>query len=131
VPERSRDWFRQAEADLDHARLSLAGGDFEWGCFAAQQAAEKALKAVFFSHHGDPWGHSLLAMVKALPEAVAPALTQELLDAAKVLDKHYLPTRYPNGFDAGAPVDYYTEREARDAIALSESVLAFSRAHLR
>ena len=131
MPERSRDWFRQAEADLDHARLSLAGGDHAWCCFASQQAAEKALKAVYFAHHGDPWGHSVLIMLQALPADLQGGVTEELLDTARVLDKHYIPTRYPNGFDAGAPVDYYTEREAKDAIAHAESVLAFCRARLR
>ena len=41
------DWFRQAEADLKHARNAENDGDYEWSCFAAHQAAEKALKAVF------------------------------------------------------------------------------------
>ena len=45
--ERSHDWLRQAEKDLAHARLSLDNGDYEWSCFAAQQAAEKGLKAVY------------------------------------------------------------------------------------
>ena len=44
---RYADWLRQAEADLRHARNSLEDGDYEWGCFASHQAAEKALKAVF------------------------------------------------------------------------------------
>jgi HEPN domain-containing protein len=42
---RARDWLRQAEADLRHARHALDDGDHEWSCFAAQQAAEKAAKA--------------------------------------------------------------------------------------
>jgi HEPN domain-containing protein len=41
----------------------------------------------------------------------------EIVDAAKRLDKHYIPTRYPNGFDQGAPTDYYTAAEAETAIA--------------
>ena len=44
---RYEDWFRQAKADLRHARNARNDGDFEWSCFAAQQAAEKMLKAVF------------------------------------------------------------------------------------
>jgi HEPN domain-containing protein len=44
MSNRHADWFRQAEADLQHARNSLESGDFEWSCFAAHQAAEKALK---------------------------------------------------------------------------------------
>ena len=44
---RSKDWLDQAIGDLEHARASIELGHFEWSCFAAQQAAEKAAKAVF------------------------------------------------------------------------------------
>lgn len=40
--QRARDWWVQAEADLRHARHALEDEDYEWACFAAQQAAEKA-----------------------------------------------------------------------------------------
>ena len=46
---RYKDWFRQAEADLRHARNALEDGGYEWSCFASHQAAEKALKAVFLN----------------------------------------------------------------------------------
>jgi len=45
MPNRSHDWFRQAERDLDQARDSRLSGKHEWACFAAQQSAEKAVKA--------------------------------------------------------------------------------------
>ena len=38
-------WFDQAKWDLKAARDSEAAGNYEWACFQAQQAAEKALKA--------------------------------------------------------------------------------------
>ena len=41
------DWLRQAEHDLKHADLSLRNEDYEWACFASQQAAEKAVKAYY------------------------------------------------------------------------------------
>jgi HEPN domain-containing protein len=44
--DRSKDWFAQAERDLDHARSSQKEGRHEWACFAAQQSAEKAIKAL-------------------------------------------------------------------------------------
>ncbi len=44
---RPRDWLKQAERDLVHARHSLAAETYEWACFACQQAAEKAVKAVY------------------------------------------------------------------------------------
>lgn len=59
MSNRYADWFRQAEADLRHARNALEAGDYEWSCFAAHQAAEKALKAVFLKMGMDAWGHTL------------------------------------------------------------------------
>jgi HEPN domain-containing protein len=124
------DWFRQAEADLEHAQTSAREEDYEWSCFAAQQGAEKAVKALYYSLHGDPWGHSLLALIKGLPAAIAAKLPEGILDAAKALDKNYIQTRYPNGFDAGAPTDYYTERDAKESIAHAKSILEFCRAEI-
>ncbi len=46
---RAKDWMRQAEKDLSHARRDLEDGDYEWACFSAQQAAEKAVKALYQS----------------------------------------------------------------------------------
>ena len=56
---------------------------------------------------------------------------EELLDAARVLDKHYIPPRYPNVFNSGAPHEYYTEEDASEAIELARKVLAFARGALR
>jgi len=54
MANRYADWLRQAEADLRHARNARESGDFEWSCFAAQQAAEKALKAYIQKSGGAP-----------------------------------------------------------------------------
>ena len=52
MPERHLDWLRQARLDLDHARLAAREGHPEWAVFAAQQAAEKACKALHMSREG-------------------------------------------------------------------------------
>ena len=44
MAERSKDWFVQAERDLEQAKSSQKEGRHEWACFAAQQSAEKAVK---------------------------------------------------------------------------------------
>lgn len=122
---RYADWFRQAEADLRHARNALDDGDYEWSCFAAQQAAEKALKAVFQKMGMDAWGHTLTTLIGNLPaDAAAP---EKLVNYARMLDKHYIPTRYPNGFDSGAPTDFYTAEEAKSAIKHAEAIIEFCR----
>lgn len=53
MPERHLDWLRQAQLDLEHARLGGREGHFEWAVIAAQQAAEKACKALHMSRGGD------------------------------------------------------------------------------
>lgn len=125
MPSRSADWFRQAERDLAHARHAAECGDHEWACFAAQQAAEKAVKAVFEHLHGEGWGHVISRLLKALPAEVG--VPSELLEAALRLDKLYIPTRYPNGFDSGAPGDFYTAGEAQMAIEDAGKIIEFCR----
>lgn len=126
--ERSADWMRQALADLRHARNSVEAGDYDWSAFAAQQSAEKAVKALFQKLHLDAWGHTLSVLLASLPEPVKPA--GDLVDAGKALDKHYIPTRYPNGFERGAPTDFYTRAEAERAIAQAEAIVEFCRSQV-
>ena len=123
---RARDWFRQAEADLQHARHSLADGDHEWACFAAQQAAEKAAKAAHEALGQEAWGHVVTELLEAL-RPHEPGVDEALLDRARALDKLYIPTRYPNGLAGGAPADFYTRAEAERAIADAEAVVALCR----
>jgi len=104
VVRRFEDWFRQAVRDLEHAKRSLEFGDYEWACFAAQQAAEKAVKALYQHLGVEAWGRSASRLLNALPEQFRPP--PELIDKAKELDKHYIPTRYPNFHPEGAPADY-------------------------
>ena len=77
------------------------------------------------SRGADAWGHTvtgLLGLVVTEEEAGV-----ELVECAKTLDKHYIPTRYPSGFDAGAPTDFYTGKDSDDAIACAERIVGFAR----
>jgi len=122
VAERAEDWFRQAGHDLEHARKALVGGDFEWACFAAHQAAEKALKALFQKAGEEARGHSVLDLLAGLREVSPQPAVQA---AARALDRHYIPARYPNAYPKGAPHEFYTEADASRAIADSEQILRF------
>ena len=120
------DWWNQCERDLAHARHATADADYEWAAFAAQQAAEKAVKALILNRGGEPWGHSVTMLLESLPEKADLAV----VEAAFRLDKHYLPTRYPNAFAAGHPGKYYTKGEAESAISDAEIVVEFCRRNL-
>ena len=126
MASRVRDWLRQAERDLQVAQTTSEAGQFDWTCFAAQQAAEKALKGLYQHHHAEGWGHVLDRLVDGLLSD-EPDL-EGLRDSAKILDKFYIPTRYPNGLDAGAPADAYTAAEARQAIGHAQDIIAFCQA---
>jgi len=122
---RTGDWLRQAEKDLQHAKRSVEGRDFEWSCFAAQQAAEKAIKSLYQSVHIDAIGHSISRMLQDLPASLTPP--EDLVERAKELDKHYIPSCYPNFHSEGAPLDYYTEPEARRAVEGADKIIEFCR----
>jgi len=123
MPNRSKDWLAQAKRDLNHAVNAHKDNDFEWSCFSTQQAAEKAVKAVFLYLHGEGWGHSVYGLLRALGDKME--VPEPLLEAAKTLDKHYIPTRYPNGFDSGMPGDYYTKTDAQEAIENARQIIEF------
>ncbi|HVT45456.1 MAG TPA: HEPN domain-containing protein [Thermoanaerobaculia bacterium] len=121
MTNRAEDWLRQAEADLKLARTALAGESFEWSCFAAQQAAEKAVKAVHYAEGSSARGHSVTGLLEEISSEPPPGGV--LLEAARRLDRHYIPARYPNGFPAGAPVDFFTREDAESAIDHASAIL--------
>lgn len=123
MANRALDWLQQAQHDLEHARHAGEAGDHDWACFAAQQAAEKALQGVFLGLGGEAWGHSLTRLFQDVCQQLT--VPQELVQAAQRLDKHYILTRYPNGFDTGAPFHYYTHEEGLQARADAQRIYHF------
>jgi HEPN domain-containing protein len=107
------------------ARQAMEGERYEWSCFAAQQAAEKAVKAVHRKLGFQSRGNSVAELLEKTPDSTdVPA---RLVEAAKALDKNYVQTRYPHCFDSGAPADFYTHDEANDAIEKATQIIEFCR----
>jgi HEPN domain-containing protein len=114
MPAHARAWFEQAEADLRAAELSASGSANEWACFQAQQAGEKALKALLYGRgFTSIITHSLRRLVREC-EALEASFSG-LGEAARLLDQHYIPTRYPNGLDEELPPTRYYEKGDADA----------------
>jgi HEPN domain-containing protein len=113
----------QADGDLTHARYSLEVGHHDWACFAAQQAAEKAVKAVFQSLHAEAWGHAISELLQALN--VSRPVPAAIREAALELDKVYIPARYPDAHQFGAPVSLYSSEEAERSIAHADEIVRF------
>ena len=58
IREASR-WLATADGDLEAAVILKETGKFAHSCFHAQQAGEKAIKALWFFADANPWGHFL------------------------------------------------------------------------
>jgi len=123
--EEARRWLQTAESDLESARILCTNGRYAHACFHAQQAGEKALKAIWHLCAGDPWGHSVQKLIGDL-ESVDIELfndLKDLLPKGSKLDKYYIPTRYPNGLPDLVPDAAYFEDDATTAIGISEELL--------
>jgi len=125
MANRAEDWFAQACRDVEQATDSQRAGRHEWACFASQQAAEKAVKALHLSLGQEAWGHVVAQLLVELPEAAKP--DSRLIDKGKVLDNSYIPTRYANGHPSGAPFEHYSQIQSDQAIEYASEILEFVR----
>jgi HEPN domain-containing protein len=126
LPDRSQDWLAQAEKDLDQAQASQRDGRHEWACFAAHQAAEKAVKALHLASGQEAWGHLVARLLRELPFDTGP----DLVDKGRVLDAFYIPTRYPNGHPEGAPFEHYGKLQSDEALRHAREIVAFVRSRM-
>ena len=121
--EEAQRWLAQARHVLDVAKTLRKEACYAESCFHAEQAAQVALKAFLYGR-----GERFVTMhsVKQLVERCATyeAAFQQLVDAGKVLDQYYIPTRYPDalGFP-GVPYETYTERQADEAVQFATAIL--------
>jgi HEPN domain-containing protein len=117
-------WLAQARDDLAFARWVLGADRFyDKGCFVAQQAAEKALKAALYLDGARiVLGHSILDLLERLISN-HPELSL-LRDDARQLDRFYIPARYPDGLPGGAPFESFIREDLEKALAMAERIVA-------
>ena len=128
MSNRATDWLAQSRRDLEHAEDSQRAGKHEWACFAAQQAAKKAVKALHLALGQEAWGHVVARLLRALPEDIA--VGDDLVDKGRVLDGFYIPARYPNGFPEGAPFEHFGPLQSDEAIGYAREIIDFARDHM-
>ena len=118
-PGEPGDWLRHAWSDLELARVERNPKILlEDLCFHAQQAAEKALKAVLILRSvAFPKTHNIRTLIDFLPEGLN--LPEEAKGAA-ILTDYAVQTRYPGDLE---PV---TEEEYREALRIAEAVLRWA-----
>lgn len=128
MPNRDRDWLRQAMRDLEQAKDSQRAGRHEWACFASQQAAEKAAKALHLHLGQEAWGHVVAKLLQELPDSMA--IPEKLVEKGRVLDNFYIPARYPNSHPQGAAFEHYGELQSEEAIKYASEIIGFVRSKM-
>jgi len=78
---------------------------------------------LILSKSGEGWGHSVTRLLKDLSEMMD--VPQVLIKSGMRLDKHYIPARYPNGFNSGAPREYYTDEDAKKSVEDAQHIYDF------
>ncbi len=122
--QRAKDWLREAQSEFKAARDLFKGKHWSWCCFTCQQAAEKALKAICEHFRTFQFGHNLNMLLQAIESQAT--LEESMRRACARLNRYYIPTRYPNAFDRGAPSEQFFESDAAEALKDAEEVIRFA-----
>lgn len=115
-------WMGEARRALRSARVQADEDLHNWACFAAEQAAQLAIKALLHGVGAGPWGHDLVELGAKAKEA-AGELWPDVEDPLTRLSRHYIPARYPDAHPAGGPGEHYTASDARTAVDDAETIL--------
>ena len=122
-PDDPRAWLDRARSNLIRAQQRAPNVYLEDLCFDAQQAAEKALKALCIERSLEfPYVHDLTRLVTLLQEEGQP-VPDEVKEAGR-LTRYAVFTRYPG---VGDPV---TEDDHERAVAIAERVVEWVEDHL-
>jgi len=120
IPGSPQDWLDRAKGNLALAKTKKPAEAFwEDLCFDAQQAAEKALKAVLL-YHGIEFAyvHDLEVLLTTLDENGVD--TPEAVRESALLTEYAVDARYPGGKE---PV---TEQEYHTAVHIAEEVVLWA-----
>lgn len=126
-PTDAQAWLARAKSNLRLAELGggVPGIFLEDLCFDAQQAAEKAMKAVCVHRELDfPKTHSLVVLMDLLESAGATIPPEA--QAADTLTQYAVQARYPGWAEAVTEEEYQRALGlARHVVSWAESVLGY------
>lgn len=118
--QRAREWLKRAKSNLARVKAGRISEDilYEDLCFDAQQAVEKALKALCIIH-GIKFSkvHDIAYLMELLGKGNIKI--PKRLQRAKILTDYAVETRYPGDY---IPVD---EDMYEDALKLAERIVSW------
>ncbi len=117
--EGSNRWIYFAHEDLQMAELALKEKLYNQACFHSQQCVEKLLKGLIqFKGNVHPQTHRLTDLLFSLPDETLGALRNEIM----LLDRFYIPTRYPDALPGSLPEGLPSKKDAEESIAVAGRV---------
>ncbi|MCU7787740.1 HEPN domain-containing protein [Pyrobaculum sp. 3827-6] len=116
-------WFRETVKGCLTAKMLLEAGVFHSRAFFSHQAAEKALKSLFFvlARKEPPKRHNLLELYREL-RRYGVELSPQLVEGLAVVTKYYATSRYPDAA-GGPPSELFTKREAEYALEVARELI--------
>lgn len=123
--EEFRRWRDEADRALEAARVQAGAELHNWACFAAEQGAQLALKALLHGLGRGPWGHDLVRLGELAAEAGVD-VPADVAAALRRLSRHYIPARYPDAHPSGPASAHYGASDADEAVADALRVLEFA-----
>jgi len=115
-PDDPEEWLNRAKSNLIRARQNHPDVYLEDLCFDAQQAAEKAIKAILIHLNVDfPYTHDLMTLLTRVAEA-GKSVPDEIKEAAMLTD-YAAESRYPS------PAESVTNEEYEEAVATAKRVV--------
>ena len=122
-PDDPREWLNRARSNLAMAKNRVGGVYLEDLCFEAQQAAEKAIKAMIIMRGTEfPYVHDLDHLLSLLEQA--GEIIPEDVSLAGSLTDYATTTRYP------ARTEPVTEMEYANAISIAETIVQWAERRL-
>ena len=122
-PDDPREWLNRARSNLAVAKNRIPDAYLEDLCFEAQQAAEKAVKAMFVKRGiPHPYVHDLDHLLLLLEKT--GEIVPDNVGKARKLTAYALITRYPG---VARPV---SEQEYAEAVEIAEAVVQWAQEQL-
>lgn len=118
-PDDPREWLNRARSNLSRAKSRIPEVYLEDLCFDAQQAAEKAIKALLLKKGVDfPYVHDIAYLLTLVEQRGVQI--PDPVRRAEDLTRYAVVTRYPG---LAEPV---TESHHRDAVTSAETVVRWA-----
>ena len=118
-----QEWLNRARSSLEIAKHRRPQIYLEDLCFEAQQAVEKAIKALMIKHGIDfPYVHDIARLLTLLGESGEPI--PDAVGHARKLTRFATVTRYPMN-------QAVTEQHYQEAVTIAEAVLHWAEERVR